>query len=71
MIRKTEDRADNLRPADAARYLAISLSHLNKLRMKQHLHEGPAFAKVSGCIVYRRADLDAWLERNLVHAAAA
>ena len=55
----------NLRPNDAARYLGVSVSMLNKLRMKRLRHQGPKFAKVCGCVVYRRADLDAWLAANI------
>ncbi|MFD0980430.1 helix-turn-helix domain-containing protein [Tropicimonas aquimaris] len=59
----------NMRPSAAADYLGVSQSHLAKLRMEQNRHKGPAFSKVAGCVVYRRADLDAWLEANVVQAA--
>ncbi|HBZ45319.1 MAG TPA: DNA-binding protein [Maritimibacter sp.] len=57
----------NMRPARAAQYTGVSKSHLAKLRMRG---EGPTYAKVAGCVVYRRADLDAWLQDNLVDTAA-
>ncbi len=60
----------NLRPTEAADYTGVSLSHLAKLRMEINRGKGPAFAKVAGCVVYRRADLDQWLSDNLVSAAA-
>ena len=55
---------DNLRPRDAARYLGVSTSLLAKLRMREKRDCGPRFVKLSGCVIYRRSDLDAWLERN-------
>jgi hypothetical protein len=60
------DWPDNMRPAVAAEYLAVSDSKLAKLRMVENRHEGPAFVKISGCVIYRRTDLDEWLERHLV-----
>ena len=60
----------NFRPAEAADYTGVSLSHLAKLRMDTNRGKGPAFAKVAGCVVYRRADLDQWLSDNLVNAAS-
>ena len=55
-----------LRPAEAARYLGLSESTLAKLRMQHRRTEGPSFAKVNGCILYRRADLDAWIENCFI-----
>lgn len=46
------------RVQDAADYLALSRSKLNKLRT---YGGGPRFAKVGKVIVYARADLDAWV----------
>ncbi|WP_425051532.1 hypothetical protein [Psychromarinibacter sp. S121] len=60
---------DNMRPALAASYLGLSNSKLAKLRMELNRPAGPPFVKVAGCIVYRRADLDTWLESHLVEAA--
>lgn len=57
---------ENMRPPDAAKYLGISESLLAKLRMRATRRNGPNFIKISGCIVYRKADLDDWLERNSV-----
>ncbi len=57
---------DNLRPRDAALYLGVSASLLAKLRMRDKRDCGPRFIKLSGCVIYRRADLDDWLERNAI-----
>lgn len=57
-----------LRQADAARYLGISESTLAKLRMRSNRHTGPRYSKVSGCVIYRKSDLDGWLKDNLVGA---
>lgn len=65
----TELHQENFRPRDAAKYTGVSLSLLNKLRMAPLRHQGPKFVKVCGCIVYRRADLDDWLKKNLIDAA--
>ena len=60
--------ASNMRPQEAARYTGISESSLAKLRMRENRAKGPRFVKLSGCIVYRRLDLDAWMEMNIVEA---
>lgn len=58
--------SENLRPAEAARYTGLSESTLAKLRMPENRLAGPVFCHVGGCIVYRRSDLDDWLEANRV-----
>jgi predicted DNA-binding transcriptional regulator AlpA len=58
--------SENLRPRDAAQYLGVSESLLAKLRMRDRREIGPTFIKISGCILYRRSDLDAWLDQNAV-----
>jgi len=63
---KTEFFHEYLRPSEAAKYLGVSESTLAKLRMRQKRKDGPRFAKQGGCVFYRRADLDAWIERNLI-----
>lgn len=55
-----------MRPRDAARYLGVSASKLSKLRMEQNRALGPPFSKVAGVVVYRRTDLDRWLESQMV-----
>ena len=48
-----------LRVRDAARYLGLSKSFLDKLRLTG---DGPAFFKLGRKVVaYRREDLDSWL----------
>ena len=48
--------------AEAAAYLRLSKSYLDKARVSG---AGPIFAKLASRIVYRRADLDAWVESSL------
>ncbi|WP_141134906.1 helix-turn-helix domain-containing protein [Tropicimonas sediminicola] len=55
-----------LRPAVAAQYLGISTSKLAKLRLRHNRANGPAFVKLAGCVLYRREDLDEWLNQHLV-----
>lgn len=62
--------AENMRPAQAARYTGLSESTLAKLRMRHNLSSGPSFLKVSGCVVYRRRDLDKWMDSHAVNPSA-
>ena len=55
-----------LRPREAAQYVGHSESTLAKLRMKHMRENGPAFIKRGGVILYRQADLDAWLDTFVV-----
>lgn len=55
-----------MRPNAAATYVGVSASKLAKLRMRDHRLLGPKFSKIAGCIVYRKEDLDAWVEDNVV-----
>ena len=57
---------DTMRPCEAARYTGISQSTLAKLRMRGNRPRGPRFVKLAGCVRYRRADLDAWIDQNVV-----
>lgn len=53
-------RADKLRPAQAARYIGVSISTLAKWRS---LGIGPVFEKCGPKLVYYyRRDLDAWMQ---------
>lgn len=56
------------RPKAAAEYLGISQSTLAKLRMRNNRKNGPRFSKQGGCVVYRTADLDAWIEANIIES---
>lgn len=51
-----------LRPCEAARYVGHSVSTLAKLRMRHMREQGPAFIKRGGVVLYRRSDLDDWLD---------
>lgn len=48
----------NIRVSEAARYVGLSKSSLDKLRMGS---DGPAYFKLGRAVVYATADLDAWL----------
>lgn len=52
-------------PADAATYLAVPAGTLANWRCDGRT-EGPAYVKVGAKVVYRVADLDAWLLKNRV-----
>jgi len=47
-----------LRVTEAATFLALSVSFLNKLRCSGG---GPAFRKIGRAVIYDPADLEAWL----------
>ena len=57
-----------VRPRDAALYTSIPLSTLAKLRMRANRAKGPKVVKISGCVIYRKSDLDEWMEQNVVEA---
>lgn len=57
---------ENLRPAQAAHYTGLSESTLAKLRMRHNRADGPNYLKISGCVIYRRSDLDSWMDRFAV-----
>ncbi|CAN7701148.1 helix-turn-helix transcriptional regulator [Mesorhizobium sp. LjNodule214] len=52
----------NLRVHDAAKYLGLSKSFLDKARC---YGGGPAFIKLGASVIYRTDDLDAWVAANL------
>ena len=54
--------ADLLSAPEAARHLRLSEPYLAKLRC---WGGGPSFLKLGRRVVYRRSDLDAWLEGKL------
>jgi predicted DNA-binding transcriptional regulator AlpA len=60
---------DNLlKTEDAASYLGLSPSLLNKLRLTGG---GPKFLRLAGrAIRYRRADLDAWVDASAVESTS-
>lgn len=56
MLSMTDRRM--LRVTEAAAYLALSVSFLNKLRCSGG---GPVFRKVGRAVLYHPTDLDVWL----------
>lgn len=57
-----------LRPKKAAVYVGVSEGTLAKWRMKDYpFGDGPPFSRVGNrVVVYKRSDLDAWLENRRV-----
>ena len=58
-----------LNEKDAACYIGLSVSFLRKRRCEGNREgqtPGPAFIKAGRSVRYRLADLDAWLEVNLI-----
>lgn len=56
----------NMRPSEAASYTGLSESTLAKLRMRHKRDDGPRYIKISGCVIYRRSDLDDWMDQHIV-----
>ena len=50
-----------MRTADAAAYLGVSTSYLEKRRMSG---DGPAYLKIGHAVVYEVATLDAWVAQH-------
>lgn len=48
---------------EAAAYLKVSVSTLARMRRDKN---GPAYAQLGARVVYRKVDLDAFIESNLV-----
>jgi hypothetical protein len=53
---------DCMRTRQAADYLAIPVSALTKMRLTG---TGPLFVKAGRIVVYRKADIDKWLEARV------
>lgn len=51
----------NLRVKQAAAYVGVSKSYLDKARC---YGGGPTFAKLGTTVIYRSEDLDAWVAAN-------
>ncbi len=64
-----EAPSEHMRPAAAARYTGLSESTLAKLRMRHNRADAPRHIKISGCVIYRRSDLDEWMNKHLVGGA--
>ncbi|MCW5685513.1 MAG: helix-turn-helix domain-containing protein [Pseudolabrys sp.] len=58
----TTQKPDVLRAHDAADFLELSESTLAKLRLTGN---GPAYCKLGRRVVYRRTDLEAWLQSRV------
>lgn len=56
-----------LRTKDAANYLGLSKSTLEKYRI---YGDGPAFAKIGKVVIYRIQDLDSWTETKIKHSTS-
>lgn len=54
---------DRLKGPEAAKYLGISTSTLDKMRIEGR---GPRYLKLGGRCFYRRSDLDAYIESSIV-----
>jgi predicted DNA-binding transcriptional regulator AlpA len=58
----TPDNSTILRPPAAADYLTLSVQRLSRLRLEGG---GPKFIKAGRSVLYRRDDLDAWLQSHI------
>lgn len=54
---------DRLTVKDAAEHVGLSASTLNKMRVEGR---GPRYMRLGNRVIYRRQDLDAYLERSVV-----
>jgi predicted DNA-binding transcriptional regulator AlpA len=70
MRQGTASVLENMRPAQAAQYTGMSVSTLAKLRMRHNRSGGPKYLKITGCVIYRRSDLDAWMDQYQVEPDA-
>jgi predicted DNA-binding transcriptional regulator AlpA len=62
-VNSTPPSIERLKGPDAARYLGLSISLLEKMRLQGR---GPRYLKLGGRVFYRRADLDAYLDAAVV-----
>jgi hypothetical protein len=53
-----------LRERDAATYLSLTRSYLRAARVGRC--DGPPYIRAGRAVLYRRTDLDAWLDRHCV-----
>lgn len=66
-IRGRTHQTTRLRRPDAARYLKISLSSLEKFATEGG---GPRYSKLGKSVVYEIADLDFWLDERKVNSSS-
>jgi len=64
--RREEQHPEYFRTPAASQYTGLSESTLAKLRMRHNRSKGPNFLKISGCVIYRRTDLNAWMDQHVV-----
>jgi excisionase family DNA binding protein len=64
----TSMRTRMLTTGDAAAYLGLSVSYLNKMRISGG---GPVFLKLSRAVRYRQEDLDAWTASRRYNSTSA
>jgi len=60
----TTDNPITVSAGDAAKLLGLAPSTLAKLRLNG---SGPIYCKLGRRVVYRRDDLEAWLESRIAH----
>lgn len=58
---------DYLKTPEAADLVCLSVPTLERLRLRG---DGPRFVKAGKSVIYRRADLDAWLASRLVRSTS-
>lgn len=63
-VRKLGVRPAILNTREAARYVGLSPSTLEKMRCYAHL-DGPPFTSINMAVGYRVTDLDAWLAKRV------
>lgn len=64
---KMQANSDLLATAAAAPYIKHAESTMNRWRVEG---SGPPFIKLGRKVFYRKADLDAWLERHVVSSTS-
>ncbi|MBF0185323.1 MAG: helix-turn-helix domain-containing protein [Magnetococcales bacterium] len=58
-----QNNSVNYRQAQAAEYLQLAEATLEKMRCRG---DGPKFAKLGRTVIYRKQDLDAWIESRVI-----
>jgi len=51
-------------------YYPIPFSTLSKLAMSKNRHKGPAFLKRGSSVIYKREDIEAWLDSHRIEPSA-
>ena len=64
---------DLLNDRDAAKYLGLSVATLRAWRYRQAMEQDqgegyPPYCKLGAAVRYKREDLDAWVNRNMIGA---